>query len=65
MNKLVEYIQGSKEELLHKVTWPTWSELQNSAIVVIIASGIIAAVVFAMDQVFGHYVIESFYNLFS
>jgi len=37
---------------MHKVTWPTWSELQGSAIVVLIASLLIAAVVFGMDSLF-------------
>jgi preprotein translocase subunit SecE len=37
---------------MHKVTWPTWSELQGSAIVVLIASLIIALVVFLMDSGF-------------
>jgi preprotein translocase subunit SecE len=35
-----------------KVSWPTWKELQDSAIVVMIASVIIALIVFAMDWVF-------------
>jgi preprotein translocase subunit SecE len=43
------YIQESFTELVHKVTWPTWSELQNSAILVMVASLIIALVVAAMD----------------
>lgn len=37
---------------MNKVTWPTWSELQGSAIVVMIASLIIAAIVFTMDAAF-------------
>ena len=36
--------------MLHKVTWPTWGELQNSAVVVLIASAIIALVILAMDK---------------
>ncbi|AFD05552.1 preprotein translocase subunit SecE [Solitalea canadensis] len=65
MSKVVEYIKESKNELLNHVTWPTASELFNSAMVVIVASGIMAGIVFAMDEVFGHVLIESFYNLFS
>jgi preprotein translocase subunit SecE len=38
---------------MNKVSWPSWSELQNSAIVVSVASLIIAFVVFGMDIVFG------------
>jgi len=35
--------------LVHKVTWPTWKELQSSATIVMIASIIIALVIFVMD----------------
>ena len=49
MNKIRTYIKEVGEELLTKVTWPTWSELQESAIIVMIATLIFAVVVFAMD----------------
>ena len=38
MAKVSEYIKESYEELTQKVTWPTWTELWNSAILVIIAA---------------------------
>ncbi len=47
--KVVSYLKDSYEELVHKVSWPSWSELQSSAIVVSIASLIIALVVYLMD----------------
>ncbi len=50
--KLRIYLQEVYKELLEKVSWPTWGELQNSAIVVMIASLIIALVIFSMDFVF-------------
>ncbi len=31
------YFQESYTELMHKVTWPTWSELQNSAVLVMVS----------------------------
>ena len=46
------YCKDSYEELVHKTTWPTRSELMNSAVVVIIASLCIALVVFVMDWFF-------------
>lgn len=52
-NKLVNYVRESYNELMHKVSWPTWAELQNSAVVVSIASLVIALVVFFMDASFG------------
>ena len=52
MNKVKLYIEDAANELLNKVTWPTWAELQNSAIVVMIASLIIALTIALMDLVF-------------
>lgn len=43
------YVKESYKELVSKVTWPSWSSLQNSAIIVMIASIIMALVVLAMD----------------
>jgi len=43
------YLKDVYNELVNKTSWPTWSELTNSAIVVMVASVIIAAVIFAMD----------------
>jgi preprotein translocase subunit SecE len=52
MNKVRLYIEDAANELLNKVTWPTWAELQNSAIVVMVASLIIALTIALMDFVF-------------
>ena len=41
------YFKESYTELIHKVTWPTWSELQNSGILVLVATLIIALIVAA------------------
>lgn len=59
----MEYITESYDELVHKVSWPTWSELQNSAVVVSVASLIIALVVFVMDKSF-EVILKQFYTLF-
>ncbi len=60
---LVKYAKESYNELVYKVSWPTWNELQNSAIVVSIASLIIAFTVFLMDISFKE-VLNLFYGLF-
>jgi len=52
MEKIRAYIKDSYNELMHKVSWPTWAELQSSAIVVLVASLIIGLLVFGMDSVF-------------
>jgi len=49
MNKIKLYLQDTYLELTQKVTWPTWKDLQSSAIVVMIASFIIALIVSLMD----------------
>jgi len=46
------YFQESFTELMHKVTWPTWNELQNSAVLVMMASLIFALIVASMDFIF-------------
>lgn len=53
MSKFGEYVKSSYDELVHKVSWPTFKELQSSAVVVAIASLVIALIVFVMDFVFG------------
>ncbi len=50
---LKTYFKESFTELFHKVTWPTWSELQNSAVLVMVAALIFALIVAAMDFSFG------------
>ena len=52
MKKVIAYIKESYDELVHKVSWPTYSELANSAVVVLYASLLIALVVFLMDSAF-------------
>ena len=49
MLKLRTFIQETYTELTTKVSWPTWSELQESAIVVMVASLIIGVVVYLID----------------
>jgi preprotein translocase subunit SecE len=50
MAKVSEYIKESYIELTEKVTWPTWGELWNSSILVLIAALIIAFIILIMDQ---------------
>ncbi|WP_256014093.1 preprotein translocase subunit SecE [Desertivirga xinjiangensis] len=53
MASVVEFIKESYDEMTQKVTWPTWSELQNSAVIVLVASLIIALLILVMDQLAG------------
>ncbi|MCL2561528.1 MAG: preprotein translocase subunit SecE [Rikenellaceae bacterium] len=52
---LVSYVKNSYNELVHKVTWPTFPELRSSALVVMIAALIISAVVLVMDITFQNF----------
>jgi len=61
MAAVVEYIKESYVELTEKVTWPTWRELQSSAVLVVIAALMIALVIFGMDWVIS-YVLRYFYS---
>ena len=49
---MLNYIKESYNELVNKVTWPTFPQLQNSTIVVMVALAIFAVVVLAMDLTF-------------
>ncbi len=63
MPKKQSYIKSSYDELVNKVSWPSWSELQSSSIVVAIASIIIALIIYLMDQTFSN-IMNVFYSLF-
>ncbi|MFN0030954.1 MAG: preprotein translocase subunit SecE [Flavobacteriales bacterium] len=47
------YLEESYNELLHKVTWPTWAELQESTVLVFVTTGILTLLIFLMDFIFG------------
>ena len=49
MDRLRLYIKESYNELVNKVTWPSWANLQSSTVVVLVASLIFALVTFVMD----------------
>ncbi|MBR2862631.1 MAG: preprotein translocase subunit SecE [Bacteroidaceae bacterium] len=52
LKKFVTYCKDSYTELAHKTTWPTRAELTHNAIVVLVASIIIALAVFFVDLFF-------------
>ena len=47
------YLSESYNELVNKVSWPTWKELQSSAIIVLVSALILSLIVFLMDFIFG------------
>jgi len=49
MNKVTTYFRESYRELLEKVTWPTWSQLQQSTMIVLVATLLFTAMIWVMD----------------
>jgi preprotein translocase subunit SecE len=49
VNKVANYFKESYQELVEKVTWPTWLQLQQSTVIVLVATVIITAMVWTMD----------------
>ncbi|MDR2953835.1 MAG: preprotein translocase subunit SecE [Prevotella sp.] len=62
MKKIVNYIKDSYNELVYKVSWPSRTELTSSAVIVMIASIIMALVVWGVDTVFEN-LVKVFYGL--
>jgi len=60
LKRIANYCKESYDELVHKVSWPTRSELSSSAVVVLYASLLIALVVFLMDSAF-KFIMEGVY----
>ena len=63
MNKIGNYFRDSYKELMEKVTWPSWSQLQQSTMIVLVATLVITALVSLMDFAAGG-VLKQIYKLF-
>ena len=61
--KLIESVKESYVELVEKVSWPSRQELSQSAVLVLIASIILALVVWLIDTVFEKFMLF-IYGLF-
>jgi preprotein translocase subunit SecE len=46
-----QYVIESAEEFRTKMTWPTWSNLQQTTGVVLLASLLLSLIIFGMDGV--------------
>lgn len=49
MERFTLYLKESYHELVKNVSWPTLMQLQESTIVVLVSSVILALVIFVMD----------------
>ena len=64
MNKITTYFQESYKELVEKVTWPSWAQLQQSTVIVLVATLVITFVVWLMDIV-SQSILHFTYSLFA
>lgn len=64
MNKISNYFRDSYKELTEKTTWPTWVQLQQSTVIVLVATLLITLIVWIMDVVSSS-VLHFVYSLFS
>jgi preprotein translocase subunit SecE len=62
MEKLRSYINESLEELKTKMTWPTWLNLQQTTGVVLLASAMLALIIFGMDS-FANFALKLIYGI--
>ena len=49
MSNIITYFENAYDELIHKVSWPTSKELQETTAIVLAAIAIITLIVFVMD----------------
>ena len=54
MRKIINYFKESFVELTKKTTWPSWEKLQSSALLVLVTTVILAALLWVVDFVFQH-----------
>ncbi|HEX8546789.1 MAG TPA: preprotein translocase subunit SecE [Cytophagaceae bacterium] len=52
MNNIITFIKESIDEMKTKVSWPKYSELQSSSILVLVASLIFALIIGLIDFCF-------------
>jgi preprotein translocase subunit SecE len=64
MNKISIYIRESYKELLEKVSWPTWNELQQSTVIVLVATLLVTVIVWIMDLISSS-ILHLVYSFFS
>jgi len=62
MNKIINYVKESYNELVNKVSWPTRAQVTSSSVVVLSASVIIALVILVMDLAFGNVLMPLIYT---
>jgi preprotein translocase subunit SecE len=62
MDKFGLYLRESYNELVHNVTWPSYSTLQTNTILVLAGSAIFSVILFFMDVVW-KFITENIYGI--
>lgn len=62
MRKLMSFIRESYDEMMHKVSWPKYSALQSSSVLVLVASVIFALMIGVIDLGFDN-IMEWIYSI--
>ncbi|MFV0237692.1 MAG: preprotein translocase subunit SecE [Flavobacteriales bacterium] len=60
MSKFVDYVKGSYDEFMNKVTWPSWDDLQSATLVVAVFALLVAGVTALADWVINTGVLNLF-----
>lgn len=63
MNRIINYFERAYNELIHKVTWPSWPELQQSTLITLFSILLLTVIIKLMD-LSSNIVFENFYALF-
>jgi preprotein translocase subunit SecE len=64
MNKISIYFKESYKELMEKVSWPNWAQLQQSTMIVIVSTIILTLVIWlAMDTIIS-FILKNVYKFF-
>ena len=65
MNRIATHLKESYKELTEKVTWPNWQQLQQSTMIVLVATIVITGIIWLMDMGIAgtlKFVYSQFYN---
>lgn len=62
MEKLTLYLKESYQELVKNVSWPTAAQLQESTIVVLVTTAILALLIFGMDALNNLVIVKGLYG---
>ena len=64
MNKISIYFKESYKELMEKVTWPNWAQLQQSTMIVLISTLLLTVVVALVMDTTIIFILKNIYKLF-